>query len=249
MSISRHRTLQVRSYSITHPPGRVSLPTEAGWDQLVFAHAGLFTAHTPSRTWAIPAHRALCVPDGTRVRIETTRRAAIRCLYLAVDLHCLDTETHVVSLDRLLRELVEFAVARAPMALDDPADAALIALLAARLAAEPHAPLHLPLPTDDDARRVARAIYSNPALPLAAHEGTARMSRRSLERRFMAETHMSLGQWRRRARIIAAVLMLADGDTVTRAAVNVGYATPSSFVVAFRSELHATPREFMRPSR
>jgi len=57
---------------------------------------------------------------------------------------------------------------------------------------------------------------------------------------------MSPGQWRRRARILAAVAMLAEGESVTRVAVTVGYASPSSFVAAFRSELGSSPREFMR---
>ena len=57
------------------------MPTAAGWDYLVFAHTGLFTALTESVAWTIPTHRALCVPDGTRLRIETSRRAGMRCLY------------------------------------------------------------------------------------------------------------------------------------------------------------------------
>jgi AraC-like DNA-binding protein len=39
--------------------------------------------------------------------------------------------------------------------------------------------------------------------------------------------------------------LLAEGQSVTAAGTAVGYATPSSFVAAFRSELHAAPREFM----
>ncbi|MGH1492553.1 MAG: AraC family transcriptional regulator [Acidimicrobiales bacterium] len=246
MSNFRQQASQVRSYSITHPPGRVSLPTQPGWDYLVFAHSGLFTAMTDDQAWTIPANRALCVPDGTRVRIETTRRAAIRCLYLDESLAALGDELRVVNLTPLTRELMSHAVATAPMSLETPANEATIVLLAERLANEPGAPLHLALPADEAAKEVASSMMCNPALDLADHLRAANANRRTVERRFKSETRMSLGQWRRRARILAAVTMLSRGDSVTRVAVTVGYASPSSFVSAFRSELGSPPREFMQ---
>lgn len=132
------------------------------------------------------------------------------------------------------------------MRLDSPVDEALITLLADRLAHEPDAPLHLGLPTDPAARLVAASIRSDPAAGISTHLRAANANRRTIERRFASETHMSLGRWRRRARILAAVDMLASGESVTRSAMNVGYASPSSFVSAFRSELGAPPRAFMQ---
>jgi AraC-like DNA-binding protein len=249
MSISRRVMPAVRSYSITHPPGLVSLPTEAAWDQLVYAESGLFTAHAESRAWTIPAYRALCVLDGTRLQIETTRRSAIRCVYFASRLDVLTGEARVVSLDSLMRELIAHAVRKAPIDLSEPADAALITLFAEARADQPALSLRLPLPADPVVRAIATAVMSDPASSLDTHLQRAGASRRSSERRFRIETGMSIGQWRTRARILAAVALLSEGDSVTRVAMDVGYATPSSFVAAFRSELHASPREFMRPRR
>ncbi len=246
MSNSRQRAAQVRSYSITHPPGRVALPTQPGWDYLLFAHSGLFTALTETQAWTVPTHRALCVPDGTRVRIDTARRTAMRCLYLDAGLDILGGGLRVVNLSPLSRELVTYAVTAAPMHLDTPAAEATITLLADRLADESDAPVHLPLPTDPVAMQVAAAIMSEPALGLDDHLLVANASRRTLERRFSTETRMSLGQWRRRARILAAVAQLGQGNSVTQVAVTVGYASPSSFVSAFRAELGSPPRDFMK---
>ncbi|MEZ5349478.1 MAG: helix-turn-helix transcriptional regulator [Microthrixaceae bacterium] len=246
MSKTRHPESKVRSYAITHPPGRVSLPTQPGWDQLAFTHSGLFTAHSESRSWLIPANRALCVPDGIRLRIETTGRVAIRCLYTRVELGVLGSEVRVIDLDPLSRELVDHAVGSAPMTLDQPADGALIVLLAEQLAHHPDAPLQLPFPVDPIARTLASAVMSEPASSLADQLRRAAASRRTLERRFKAETGSSLGQWRRRARVLSALAMLADGDSVTSVANRIGYASPSSFIAAFRAELGSSPRDFMR---
>lgn len=248
MSISRQKPSRLRSYSITHPPGRVALPTQAGWDSLVFAHSGAFTALTEAQAWTVPAHRALCVPDGTRVQIDTARRSAIRCLYLDRNLDVLGHELRVLNLTPLTRELVAHAVATAPMALDTPGNWATVTLLGELLADEPNAPLHLALPVDPTARVVAALIRSDPAAGLDASVRAANANRRTIERRFVSETLMSLGQWRRRARVLAAVARLAQGESVTSVAVAVGYASPSSFVSAFRSELGSPPREFMRSS-
>jgi AraC-like DNA-binding protein len=236
----------VRSYSVTHPPGRVSLPTQPGWDYILFAHSGLFTATTDTTAWTIPPHRAICIPDGTRVRIRTARRVAIRCLYVDERLGVVDNEIRVVNLTRLSSELLAHAVSTAPMNLDTPANAALITLLAERLSCEPDAPLHLALPSDPAARQVANAIIAEPAVGLEDQLRAASASRRTVERRFKAETQMSLGQWRRRARILAGVGMLGQGTSVTQVAVTLGYGSPSSFVSAFRAELGSPPREFMQ---
>lgn len=246
MSISRHQGSVVRSYSITHPPGRVSLPTQAGWDYIVFARTGLFTAITDSGAWTIPSRRALCVPDGTRLEIDTTRRAGMRCLYVNKELDMLGRTVRVINLAPLTCELMLHAVESAPLSLDTRIDSAVITLLGDRIAAEPDSHLHLSLPLDPVARQVAAAIMLDPAVELDDLLRKANANRRTVERRFSSETLMSLGRWRRRARILAAVAMLTQGDSVTLVAVTIGYSSSSSFVAAFRSELGVPPREFMR---
>ncbi len=222
------------------------MPTEAGWDYLVFAHTGMFTALTESVAWTIPTHRALCVPDGTRLRIETSRRAGMRCLYLEAGLGVVGDAVRVVNLTPLTRELTLHAVATAPMDLTVPADAATITLLAEQLALQAGAPLHLPLPDDPVAREIAAAIMSNPEDPLHAQLRAVNASRRTIERRFKTGTGMSLGKWRRRARVLASVARLADGERVTNVAVTMGYSSPSAFVAAFRAELGTSPRDYIR---
>jgi len=246
MSNFRQPSTLVRSYAITHPPGVIALPTESGWDQLVYSDVGLFTAQTESRAWIVPAHRALCVPDGSRLRIVTSRRTPIRCLYTSTDLGLFLGGVRAVSLNPLTHELIRHAVESAPMNLVGQADAAVITLLADQLARLPDVPLQLPLPIDRSARAVATAIMSQPATSLSDQLRAADASRRTLERRFTAETRMSLGRWRRRACILAAVSMLSDGDSVSSVALRVGYASPSSFIAAFRAELDTSPLDFMR---
>lgn len=236
----------VRGSSTTHPAGEVLLPTQPGWDQLVLAQSGLFTAHARSQVWTVPAHRAICVPDGERVRIETSRRVAIRCLYTRTDLALFRNEVRVVNLTPLVNELIQFAIRSAPMSLHAPADSSLIVLLADQIGRLPNAPLHLPFPSDAVAEELARAIMAEPSTSLKDHLDAATSSRRTLERRFKEDTQMSLGQWRRRACILASVSLLTVGFSVTTVAFQVGYSSASSFIAAFRAELGTSPTEFVR---
>ena len=69
---------------------------------------------------------------------------------------------------------------------------------------------------------------------------------RTLERGFVAETGLSLGEWRRQARFMEALRQLGAGSSVKRAAMEAGYRTPSAFIAAFRSSFRTTPGRYFR---
>jgi AraC-like DNA-binding protein len=74
----------------------------------------------------------------------------------------------------------------------------------------------------------------------------AGMSRRTFMRAFSAEVGMSFGRWRQQARLFAALEMLAQGKSVTEAAVAVGYDSVSAFIEMFRKMLGTTPQMYFR---
>lgn len=241
----RHKEPKVRGYAVTHPVGEVRLPTQPGWDQVIYAKSGLFVARADRENWTVPQHRALCIGDGTRVRLETRRPAVIRCLYLQAHLGALTAPIRVIDLTSLTRELLLHAVDRCPLDLTTAAESALVTLLIDRLASHRTAELRLPVPLDGRAEQLAQAIITNPACTLTDAVSRVAASRRTLERLFRSQTGMTPAGWQRRARVLAAIEMMANDHPVSRVAAEVGYATPSSFVAAFRSELGQSPRAFM----
>jgi AraC-like DNA-binding protein len=247
---SRHPTEpSVRGYAVTHPPGTAVLPIEIGWDQLLYAASGVMTVSTSAGTWVVPPHRALWVPDGAPATIHTRTRVAVRTLYLDAQLGALVRATRAVNVPALGRELLLHAVETSPLDLRRPVDAALLTLLLDQLRTLPDAPLQLPRPLDARAAAVAAGIVEDPAADLTDLAAGVGAARRTLERLFRHETGMTLGNWRRRARMLRALELLTAGASVTTTATTVGYATPSSFVAAFRAELGAAPRQFLRSAR
>lgn len=238
----------VRGYAVTHPAGDVQLPTQPGWDQIIYASSGVFVAGTDRETWTVPPHRAMCVGDGTPLQLTTRKPVVFRGLYLRTHLGAVSEPIRVINVSALTRELLLHAVELCPLDLSSPVESALITLLIDRLSSHRTAALRLPLPVDRRATLLAGALIADPATTLGMAIGDVAASRRTLERLFLSETGMTLAGWQRRARVLAAIELMAAGETVTTAAISVGYATPSSFVAAFRSELGETPRAFMKVS-
>lgn len=239
LSRMRHVEPDLRGYAVTHPPGPLTPPQAAGWHQLIYAASGVLVVDTTQGRWTLPRHRALWVPAGITHRLRVVHRSALRILYAGERAQLLPAGCRVLDVPSLLRELVVHLVEHAPLSLDDPRHARLVAVLGDLLAELP-ADAALLLPTPVDPRAVA-ATELVTALDVAAVCRRVGIGRRTLERLFLAETGMSIGQWRRRRRMLDAVAHLAGGLPVADVAQRVGYTTPSAFSAAFRTELGMPP--------
>ncbi|MCH9688756.1 MAG: helix-turn-helix transcriptional regulator [Deltaproteobacteria bacterium] len=241
--------LLVRTYAVTHP---ANLGIEARsfdrWDQLAYAARGVMNVTTVGGTWVVPPHRAVWIPAGVEHAVAMTGRVQLRTVFFrrAMTRQRMPRSPCAVNVPPLLRELILEATRVGLLHRDVPAQARLARVMVDRMETLPVAPLQLPMPAEPRARRAAEVIIEHPGRPgvLANAARKAGATRRTLERLFLAQTQMTLGRWRQRARLISALRRLAEGRAVTEVALDVGYATPSAFIAAFRSELGTTPRRY-----
>lgn len=248
MSISRHGQAEpaVRGYAVTHPPGVAALPIQAGWDQLLYTASGAMTISTTAGSWVIPPRRALWIPDGAQATVRNRAPVAVRNLYFASALGVAPAHAQAIDVpQRFGRELLLHAVRCCPLDLADPVQAALLTVLVDQLRALPAVSVWLPWPADPRASDLAAAMLADPVADLAPLARQVGASRRTLERAFATQTGLSLGAWRRRARVLGSLDALTAGASVTQAATEAGYATPSAYVAAFKQELGQTPRRFI----
>jgi AraC-like DNA-binding protein len=107
----------------------------------------------------------------------------------------------------------------------------------------PAVAVRLPRLDDDRARRVADALATNPADDRTLDEWGRFVgaSGRTLARAIRADSGMGFAEWRTHVRIAHAAQRLAEGARVGRIARDVGYATPSAFVAAFRRVVGTSP--------
>jgi AraC-like DNA-binding protein len=211
------------------------------------------TVTTGDGSWVVPPLRAVWVPPFALHAIRATGDVEMRTVYLARSLAAsLPPACCVVQVTPLLRELLLRAVAFPARYPSRGPEARAAAVLVDEIRAAPTAPLHLPLPVDARALRVARALLASPgdSRPLEAWARPAGASARTLARLFLRETGLGFRAWRQQLRLLRALERIAAGEAVTRVALALGYESPSAFVAMFRRALGTSPGRYFRgPSR
>jgi AraC-like DNA-binding protein len=218
--------------------------------QLAWAASGVLTVLTADATWVLPTTRALWIPAGLRHETASDGgRATMRSLYIRPGLFPVSWDETArptpVRASPLLAELIGYL---GQPDLDPGHRAHAETLLADLLTPVPVTTIAVASPTSATAVRVAEALRKDPAdrRTLKDWGRAVGASERTLARAFTAEAGLPFGRWRTRARLQAALSMLAVGDPVGRVAGRVGYDTPSAFVAAFRRETGQTPGTYFR---
>lgn len=212
--------------------------------QLAWAPTGVLMVELADRCWVLPPQLALWIPGGVWHATAAVRASVMQGLYLdPVACPPAWSEPTVLSISPLARHLIAHLDGDLPGQARMRAEAVLLDVLRP----VEWASIEVPLPADARACEVAGLLLADPADPrglddLARAVGS---SPRTLLRLFLADTQLTFHQWRLQARIQAAVALLAEGESVSRVAARVGYATPSSFVAAFRRVTGHTPAAYV----
>lgn len=208
------------------------------------------TVSTIRGFWVVPPHWALWAPAGAEHAINFTGAAEMRTLYLSPTAWPdLPAACSVVTVSSFLREMILRAVEIGMLDDREPTHGALALLIVDAIRTQPTPALDLPLPVSPDLRAVANELSKSNApnaMPCVARRFGFGL--RTLERRFQTETGMSIGQWRRKARLMQSLRRLAAGCTVKDAALDAGYASSSAFVSAFSAMFLTTPGRYFAGS-
>jgi AraC-like DNA-binding protein len=246
--LSPPQPLKVRVQSI---PARHSFPEHAHrWHQMVYAISGALTVISEGESLVISPEQAVWLPTGLRHRVGSLLGAEFRSLWIddATGRALAGESPMVFAVSPLLKALIVEAAAIEGQPDEDGYVGRITRLILDQLARARPLPAALAWPRDDTLARLCEALYADPADPRGPDEwGNALgMSARTLARRFLAETGMSLRTWRRRMRLFRAVELLGGGMDVTRTALELGYGSTSAFVYAFRLEMGRSPQVYMR---
>ncbi len=235
----------IATLAYEYPPA-FQVPEHAhGADQVIYATRGAMEVSAGQSFWLIPPQFAIWIPARTMHRIRMPGAVSMRTLYLrrglAPKLPATCTVLHVMP---LLRELIVEAVRIGPLRTRNRLQGALRDLIVAQLQRASSVPMSLTLPKDPRALAVAEALIARQAdnPPLDSLCAGAGASVRTIERVFHSEVGSDFATWRRQARLMKAVELLAAGSLVKQAAFATGYRQPSAFVEMFRRTLGVTPK-------
>lgn len=218
--------------------------------QFAYASRGAISVATPQGRWLVPPQRACWLPAD--MAHEMTMNGPVTMLNAfiappAAQAARLPDHCCVHGVSPLLRLLLDQAVNLPALYDVEGRDGKLMALLIAEIAAMPRLHLHAPLPEDPRLARACLRLFAAPSIGASLDEmaANAGMSRRTFTRLFRAQTGASFAAWRQQVCLQAAIARLTQGQSVTRVALDLGYASPSAFASAFRRVLGATPSAYL----
>jgi AraC-like DNA-binding protein len=221
------------------------------WDQLTYAASGVMRVHTDTASWVVPPHRAVWLPAGVKHYEEMHAPVSVRTLYLVPGIaKTLPRDCRIVNISRLLRELILRVSHIGALDRRKRTHAHLICVLLDELVSVAEVPLQLPMPRDARAVRFAAILGLRPGErgSVASLSRRVGASRRTMERLFLTETKMTVGEWRRRLRLLHGVRLLGTGESVTNVALDAGYSSTSAFIAAFKKAFGITPSRYSSPS-
>jgi len=216
--------------------------------QLIHAIRGTMKVETADAAWIVPPALALWMPPAFPHCMAMRGELAMRTIYID-PAACRDLPHGplLVEVSGLMRELI-LAALEEPLDYDEAGRGGMIAkLILAELAQMQERRMHVPMPRDPRATRVARALLEKPDAPGDLDEWAMRAgaSRRTLARLFRSETGFSFSEWRTRLRAIDGLARLSSGEPVGTAASKVGYASPSAFSAMVRRNFGEPPRRIL----
>jgi AraC-like DNA-binding protein len=234
--------LGVRSFATDYSSGHIIAPHDHDWIQLLYACTGAMTAQAGRWSWIVPPGRAVLIPAGCRHTIRMWGDVAMRSLIFPPDRMPIN-DVRVLSVTPLLRELVLRVIELGALDVRAPAELRMLEVLLDEIVQAEVAPLALPLPLDRRALAVAHHVLKAPAEEESLDALARRFGagRRTLERLFRSETGISFGLWRQKVRMLESIRLLAEGRSVTEAALDTGYSSVSAFIAAFKTTFGVTP--------
>lgn len=238
----------LRVASVGFSPGYQWRSGGSAWGQLLYTTRGTMSAEAASGVWVVPSSQLLWLPPHLANAVWLSGKGALHRIYLrGAPCKRMPNSVRVIERTPLLSELVRRAVESGTLNHRRVREARLIDVLIDELTAARVSEIDLPMPRDARALRAAELVRANPGdardAELVARSAGA--SVRTLERLFKHETRFSFGQWRQRARLLQSLVHIADGESVTRTALAVGYASASAYVAAFKAVMGTTPRAYV----
>ncbi|MBK7834178.1 MAG: helix-turn-helix transcriptional regulator [Gemmatimonadetes bacterium] len=241
---------QLRAVSIGFSSGYHWKLNGTDWGVLTWASRGVIRVTVDDAIWAVPPQQALWLPQRRAQRAAW--RGALRQVFIAAPIcRRLPATPRVIQVSPLLRELLRRVCTVGTLDRRVAEQRRLFDVLLDELVEMPLHPSSSPCRATHApaAPPTSSAAIRRPHTTPIRWRATPAPARRTLERLFRAETGLSFGAWRQRARLVHAMTLLADGLSVTQVGTAVGYGGTSAFVAAFRRMVGVTPGRYALPAR
>ena len=215
--------------------------------QLILALHGAVICTAANGLWIVPPDCGVWIPGGVPHSNQVTPNARLCYLFVEPGASNLPERCCTLSVSPMLREMILHLASKATEAAPDVHSGRLVQVMLDELASMPDQGLELPVSPHPKVAAIAAALTAEPGNRRTVGQWAAHvaMSERSLKRLMLAETGLTFGRWRRQLHLIIALRELAAGSTVQRIASDLGYESPTAFIVMFKKALGTTPTRYL----
>ncbi|MFN7023606.1 MAG: AraC family transcriptional regulator [Pseudorhizobium sp.] len=215
--------------------------------QLIHVSQGVLTVRTRDVRFVIPPQRAVWIGAGVAHCIEGRSPFWLTTCYIEPELVAISAEPRVVTVDRLVDELLIEASKFGGGYPEEGPQERLVTVLLDRLQSLSVTDIALPEVKDHRLQRICKRLIDTPSLDatLATLAADSALTERTAARLFLRETGMTFGKWRQHMRLQRALEHLSTGSSVTQTAFEVGYSDVSSFIAAFKNLFGKTPAHIL----
>lgn len=239
----------VAALANSYPTGHRIAPHSHPRAQLIYGLQGVLTIRAAASVWTVPASHALWMPAGIEHSVHVDVAVEMRSLFFdSRRVRGTPNECRVLFVTPLLRELVVRAMQIPPLYDERGRDGRIMKLIIDEVAALRPEPLELRMPTDARLARLCEILLPrlSETVSIATLGAQVGLSERSVIRLFPRETGLTFGRWQQQARLQKAFALLDQGHSVTRVALELGYAGPSAFTKMFRRAVGDTPTALLQ---
>lgn len=218
-------------------PGHATGPHRHTQSQFIYSSSGVWMLSAEQGAWIVPADRAVWIPAGALHEAQMITPVSTMTVWIEPDPTIRMPEAcQVVFVSPLMRQLLIEVVKPDAQQNGDKRARLITSLLLNELEILPALPYRLPFPKNPRLVRRCQAFLRKPS----PHETIDKwsmelcMSRRTFTRLFRNETGLSFSAWRQQACLLAALPRLADGESITAVAIDLGYNSPAAFTTMFK---------------
>jgi len=215
--------------------------------QLLHTLSGVVRVETDRGHWVVPPSRGVWLPAGTRHRLQATGDVAARTLFIDPFARAdLPSVCQVVQISALLRELIINVLTLPERYSAGSREERIYELILDEIRVMSTLPFNLPEPQSEALLSLCRQIQAQPGIPWTTAQAAQKIavSERTLLRHFQQQTGLAFSEWVRRARLMEALSLLAQGQSVLRVALELGYESPGAFSAMFRRTLGVSPSDY-----
>jgi AraC-like DNA-binding protein len=215
--------------------------------QLLWAASGILKVTSDKAVWVVPCSHAVWIPGGIYHQVSSETITQLRNLYIDPSFTVRKGETTIsmLKMTPLMQQLVLKLTENANQ-LSRQRTERLGRVAIDEITSLQAFKLYIPAGKDPRLKRLITYLVNNPSQnetlqTLSAQVGA---SVRTIERLFKAETGMTFRQWRSRFRLLSSLNSIANGETTSKTAFELGYKSTSSFIAAFKALFGCTPQEY-----